>query len=312
MSFVGQRRSILRPLVPYFVWEGVLLVVLLLLLVLARGAEPQFFSGGAFLAQWALVGLTTSAVALSLRMGTPNLAIPALAAVSSAWFVDRVNDGSSMAVAAIVVVLLCLLHGLMLGAFVGATGVPAWAASLGTFALLQAYLFNHQEGRVTPLGAGSGPDSYIVWFLVFVFGSVLAAVALATYAVRAPLAWAGPAGMRSRLVSALIGLGGSSAAAGLVGVLLALRFRSSSPSTQFDLLLLALGAALLAGISVYGGQGPIFGVVLASGIAVTIFQWSIFGGLSSAAQMVLAGLLILVGLLVGWGLGHATRRLARR
>jgi len=127
--------------------------------------------------------------------------------------------------------------------------------------------------------------------------SVLAAVALAMPATRARLV---PAGLGSRLTTALIGLGGSSAIAGLVGVLLARRASATSGFVPTDVFLLALGAALFAGISAYGGQGPIFGVLLASGIATVIGVWSILAGLAVWSQLVVAGLLILVGLLVGW------------
>jgi ribose transport system permease protein len=308
MSVVGQRRSFIRPLLPHLVWEGVLLVVLLLVTAVARGAEPRLFGNGVIWVQWAIIGFMASAMALSLRMATPNLAIPALAALGGAWFVARVNDGTATAVAVIVTILLCLVLGLILGAFVGLTGVPAWAASLGLLALLQAYLAAQSEGRVTPL-QGPALSAYFTWSLLFVFVSVLGAVALASPALRARLVPPGPGGMSSRLVTSLIGLGGSSALAGLAGVLLARRAQSSTGIVPFDLLLLALGVALIAGISVYGGQGPIFGVALASGIAAVIGMWNALAGRASWSQFVLAGVLILLGLLVSWLIALINRRL---
>jgi ribose/xylose/arabinose/galactoside ABC-type transport system permease subunit len=309
MSFVGQRRALVRPLVPHLIWEGVLLVALLLVIVIVQAAEPRLWgdSGGLW-SQWAVIGLMGSAVALSLRMATPNLAVAAVAAAGGVWFVDRVNDGLSVPVAAFVAILMCLAHGLVLGAFVGATGVPAWAASLGMFALLQAYLTAHTRGQIT--GLRGSPGQYdLTWFLLFVMVSLIGAIGLATPAVRARIAQAGSAGVSSRLVTSLIGLGGSSAIAGLVGVLIARRAQSSSGVVPFDLLLLALGVALVAGVSVYGGQGPIFGVVLASGIATMISHWNIMAGRPAWAQFVLAGVMILVGLLAGWLIGLFTRRM---
>ena len=66
--------------------------------------------------------------------------------------------------------------------------------------------------------------------------------------------------------------------------------------------------ALVAGVSVYGGRGGIFGVVLASGIAAVIAEWIILSGGTSWAQEVLEGVMILLGLLVGWAIGLIARR----
>jgi hypothetical protein len=68
--------------------------------------------------------------------------------------------------------------------------------------------------------------------------------------------------------------------------------------------------AAIVAVSVYGGQGPIFGVVLASGIAAVIGDWNALAGRASWSQLVLAGVLILVGLLVSWVIGFVARRVA--
>jgi ribose/xylose/arabinose/galactoside ABC-type transport system permease subunit len=306
MSFVDRRRPIVRPVLPHLVWEGVLLVVLLLLTAIARAAEPGLFGGGTIWAQWAIIGFMAAAAAFSLRMGTPNLAIPALAALGGVTFVGGVNDLSPVWISALTAVIVCLTCGLALGVFVGLTGVPAWAASLGALALLQAFLAADSEGRTEPL-RGPAISANVTWFLLFVFVSVLGAIALATPAVRVRLVSAG-AGMSARLVTSLVGLGGSSALAGLAGVLLARRAQATV-TVPFDLLLLALGVALIAGVGVYGGQGPIFGVVLASGIAAVIGMWNALAGRPSWSQLVLAGVLILLGLLVGWVIALINRRL---
>lgn len=311
MSSLGQRRSFVRPLIPHLAWEGVLFVVLLFVVILARLAEPGLFRAGVVWTQWATIGLFASAVALSLRMAVPNLAIPALAAVGGVWFVDRVNGGTNVAVAAIAAIVLCLVVGLLLGAFVGLTGVPAWAASLAVLALLQAYLIAHSEGRVTPL-RGAAFSANFTWFLVFAFLSILGAAALAAPAVRARFGPAGPARLSARLVTSLIGLGGSSAAAGLAGVLMARRIQASQVSLPFDLFLIGLGVALIAGVSVYGGQGPIFGVVLASGIVAVVVLWSVLAGLAVWSQLVVAGIVIPIGLLVGGVIALISRRLTVR
>lgn len=296
-------RAFVRPLVPHLAWEGVLLLVLLLVVVAGKVAEPRLFENPSYWVQWAIIGLLTSAVALSLRMATPNLAVPVFAALGAHWYVERSAGVTSALAAAAIAAVLCLLLGLALGAFVAVTGAPAWAASLGAFALLQAYLAA-QGRRRTPLSSGLEND--FVWFLLFALASVFGALVLASPDLRATLV-SGPGGVSSRVVVSLVGLGGSAAVAGLAGALLASRIQSGVAAVPFDLFLLALGAALVAGISVYGGQGPVFGVVLASGIAAIIYVWNGVAGRASWSQLVLAGVLILVGLLVSRMISLLTR-----
>jgi ribose/xylose/arabinose/galactoside ABC-type transport system permease subunit len=230
--------------------------------------------------------------------------------VAGIWFAERVNDGTSIGLAAVNAIVICLVLGLVLGAFVGLTGVPAWAASLGAFALVQAYLVNHTGAAQLVPAPTAAVTSGFVWWLLFAMVSVVGAAALASPTVRARLVLAGSTFSRARLINALIGLGGSSAAAGLAGVLLARRMAAGQATVPFELLLLALGVALIAGISVYGGQGPIFGVVLASGIAAAITHWNALAGRAAWSQLVLAGVLILVGLLVSWVISLLARRLS--
>jgi ribose/xylose/arabinose/galactoside ABC-type transport system permease subunit len=296
-----------RPLYPNLAWEAVLLVVLIVVAVAARAAQPRVFDGSVVWAQWASVGLLGTAVALSLRMATPNLAVSAFAAAGATWFVERVNDGTSVAVAGIVTVLLCLLLGLVLGAFVGLTGVPAWAASLGGYALLQALLLAQHGTIALPTGGLTSGD-VTAWFLLFVMVSVIGAVALAVPTVGVRFALPGAGSAAGGLTGALVGLGGSSAIAGLAGVLIARSAASAQPVAAVDLLLIALGVALLGGVSAYGLRGGVFGVVLASGIVAVIIVWNALAARPAWWLYVLAGVTILVGLLAGWGMTRFGRR----
>jgi len=311
MSVTTRRRIVvLRPLYPHLAWEGLLLLALLLTIVLARSAHSNLFQTSIVWQQWTLVGLLGTAVALSLRMATPNLAVSAFAAYGGMWFVERVNDGMSVATAGIVAVLLCLLLGLVLGAFVGLTGAPAWAASLGAYALLQALLLStHKNVLTVPLRPGLLTTGDVTaWFLLFVIVSVGGAIALAVPTVGGRFVGSGTAFSYGRLTSALVGLGGSSALAGLAGVFLARRASSAQPVVAIDLLLLALGVALLGGVSAYGLRGGVFGVLLASGIVAVIIVWNALDGRPAWAQLVLAGVTILVGLLASWLMALFGRR----
>ena len=104
----------------------------------------------------------------------------------------------------------------------------------------------------------------VVWLVAFVLVSVTEGVLFLLPAVRrflgANRTGANPAQWRpARIVGAVIGLGGSSLLAGLVGIALVEVSRFASPAVDGSRLLLAVGTALLGGVGVYGCRGGALG-----------------------------------------------------
>jgi hypothetical protein len=117
----------------------------------------------------------------------------------------------------------------------------------------------------------------------------------------------GPRFDAGRLVGAMVGLGGSSMLAGLAGVLYVRWVGVADSGVASNLLLPALGAALLGGVSVYGSRGGFAGVILAVGLVVALNKWMPFGDGSFAVHLGLYAVVILVGLQVSWGIGMIAR-----
>lgn len=261
-----------RGILVHVGWEAVLLVLVLLTAAIVA-ATGTLFRGGSPWFNLAAAGLLASAFALSLRTATPNLAVGAIAVLAGATYAKLVQNDVTGILAGVVAVLVALLLGAALGLVAGLTSVPGWAVSLGGLGLAQGVAFGLLDGLTVPTGANpGGTGRAILWTLVFVAVSVGGGVLWQLPGVRAALGANrvpdDPVRFRSaKLTGALAGLGGSSALAGLSGVTLVTWVGAASPATG-DNLLLAAGAALLGGVSAFGGRGGIAGTALATALLV--------------------------------------------
>jgi ribose/xylose/arabinose/galactoside ABC-type transport system permease subunit len=261
-----------RAVLVHLGWEAILLVLVLGTAVavaasgvLVRGAMPWY--------NLAVLGLLATGFALSLRTATPNLAVGAVAALAGAVYAELAQNGGAGLLAGIVAVLVATAVGLALAVVVGLTSAPAWAVTLGGMAVAQAITFALLDGRTVPIGSRpAGTGMAVFWTLVFVAVSVGGGVLWLVPGVRATLganrAPDDPVRFRpAKLVGALAGIGGSSLLAGLSGVVLVMYLGAATPASG-DNLLLAVAAALLGGVSAFGGRGGIAGTVLATALLV--------------------------------------------
>ncbi|MDQ7909554.1 hypothetical protein RB614_34045 [Phytohabitans sp. ZYX-F-186] len=281
-------------------WETILLVLVLLTAAvvaatgtLFRGTTPWF--------NLATAGLLASAFALSLRTATPNLAVGAIAVLAGATYAKLAENDVAGVLAGIVALLVALLVGVVLGLIAGLTSAPAWAVSLGGLGVAQGIAFGLLDGQAVQTGSGpAGTGRAILWTLVFVAISVGGGVLWLVPGVRAALggnrAQDDPVRFRAaKLTGALAGLGGSSLLAGLSGVALVTYIGVASPASG-DNLLFAAGAALLGGVSAFGGRGGIAGTVFASALLVFADQGLIQADVPRWVTFYLtAALAILVG-----------------
>jgi ribose/xylose/arabinose/galactoside ABC-type transport system permease subunit len=296
------RRS--AGLIVQFGWEGLLLALLMgtagLVLALTRAEFNAFLMW-----QVASLGFLATGFALSLRTATPNLAVGAFAVVAGLVYARLWNAGWIAVVAAIVAVSIVFGAGLLLGVLTGLLSAPGWALSLAGLAGGQAAIVALVGDQGFPVaGDPPGTTAAVVWLVAFVVISVTEGVLFLLPAVRRFLG-ANRTGANSaqwrpdRIVGAVIGLGGSSLLAGLSGVALVEVTRFSAPGADGTRLLLAVGAALLGGVGVYGCRGGALGTAFATGI-ITI----------SAAALAVANsprwiLVALAGAAIAIGIGFS-------
>lgn len=304
---VSPARPWLRRLLPYLVWEALLLLLVLVAAAMVASRSGALGSPG-LLFNIAGVGLLATGLALSLRTGTPNLAVPALAGLSGASYAALLEAGWSAVPAAIVGVVVVGVCGLLLGLITGLTSLPAWAVSLAGLAGAGAVALAVTEGQHLVVRGAGAPTSGVAtaWLLLFVVVTIGGGLLWQVSAVRTLLAAnrsAGEPGGWSvhRLIGALVGFTGSSLLAALSGLVVVTGMRAAAPSgADLFRLTLVLAVVLLGGVSAFGRRGGIAGTLLATVLLVLVNTKL---AMESAPAWISLGLMpavaIVIGLLVG-------------
>ncbi|MEN3306712.1 MAG: hypothetical protein V7603_2914 [Micromonosporaceae bacterium] len=289
----------------HLIWEVVLLVLAILATVLAV-AQGHFFSTGGVWPQLAITGLLAAGLALSLRTGTPNLAVASVASLAQLVYVLLVNEDLPPVLAGVLAVLAAFGLGAVLAAITGLTGLPGWAVSLGGVAVANIVAFA-QGGNIAALHAGFlKPPILDAFAALFVIGSVAGGALWLLPAIRALLSPGDdppdrPAPLGRRLLRALVGLGGSSLLAGVAGVLLAGYTGAAGFTGDSTQLLAAFGAVLLGGVSLAGRGGGVAGTALGAYLlSVVAFAAAMHGGPFWLRTALPAMLALLLGLFAGW------------
>jgi len=304
-SSLPRRRLSVRGLLPHLGWEAVLLLAVLAVAVTLGASHTDAYSHGTLWPLLAWTGPVASGLALSFRTATPNLAVGLISTMSGWVCVNLVVGGMSLVPAAIVGVLLALGVGAVLGVIVGLSSMPAWAVTLVAGLVVQGALMAGSDAanlKTIPGGVSKDTD-FIVWAALFavvsVGGGVLFAVVpglRALLSANRPDADGVPGRWRAtRLLGALVGLAGSSAAAGFGGVLLVAWERVGQPSDT-GLLPYAVAAVLLGGVSVFGRRAGVFGVLLGVTLIGLVRLWEILDGAGSGIITLTFGLFALVGI----------------
>ncbi|MET7328715.1 hypothetical protein [Nonomuraea sp. NPDC005650] len=257
-----------------WVWEGALGVVAVLGLGMVLFTAPSAHLLN-ILASSAPLGLVAVALSLSLRTGTPNLAVGAVSALSGVLIASVVVFlGMPLVVGLLLVLLLAALSGLVMGAFTVLLEAPSWVVTLAAAVVCDALSLAFSQARtiILPQPPALSP---VVGFAVFAVVSVAGGVLWARRGFREwlTMGWVGP----------LVGLTGSCVLAALGGFMLLLRLGAAQPGSQgLFTVVFALAAVLLGGTSASGTAGRLMGVG-ASGTA------GLAGGASAPGAAVLGG-----------------------
>jgi rhamnose transport system permease protein len=100
--------------------------------------------------------------------------------------------------------------------------------------------------------------------------------------------------VRQRILVAFVVSG---ALAGLAGVLFAARYGTSNSQTGLGLELLAVGAAVIGGVAIFGGSGTVYGAAIGAMLLMTINRALPIVGIQDFWQQAVVGALI-VGAIV--------------
>jgi ribose transport system permease protein len=293
---------------------GVIIACVLVFVVIALNAPTYTATGnlqvmGRDLAQVGILAVGESVVILTGGIDLSVGALAGLAGILTAWF--NVNHGMPAPLAILATLLVCAAVGLWHGTMVTRLNVPPFVITLVTFTIAQGMSLALTTG--TPINNISPLFSNLSQFylgevpvpaLFFVGAVIITWFALERtyigrqiYAVGGNKEAARLAGIpvARRITSAYVA---SAVLAGVVGVLVIGRMNVADPSVGPGWELSAIAAAVVGGMSLFGGEGRIVGIaagaILLEFIANGLLALHVNTYYQTVAQGVVLGIAILL------------------
>jgi ribose/xylose/arabinose/galactoside ABC-type transport system permease subunit len=292
----------LRPyLLPVFVL-ALTWIVIAVITPTFRGQASVF----SVLQGFPLVGLAALGLAVTIVAGELDLSVGSMAALSAVIAVQTSSLGlvPCLAIATVAGVVL----GAVQGTLIGRLGINSLVFTIGTLILLRG--FTHILSNSAPIMIENFEitDPLLERYWIFSLSSILAIVVFVTTGLFLTYTRWGReifaiGGARNEAIAAgvprvrplTVAFAISAGCASLAGALAAARGGSAAPQNYEDLLLSGCAAALLGGISLYGGRGTVFNVALGVAIlSVVASGLAARGSEASLVQLVTGALLIAV------------------
>jgi ribose transport system permease protein len=259
------------------------------------------------LAEFGILAIGESFVILTGGIDLSVGALAALSGVFSAWLF--VNQGLPLGLAILLTIALCAAVGLMHGLFVTRLNVPPFVITLVTYTAARgAAQAITKSVPITVSGNGylalSRNDILGIPLPALLF-IVVAAVAWfvleRTYFGRQIYAVGGNreasrlAGINTsrRIVSTYVV---SAVLAGIVGILITARLGVGDPSVATGYELDAIAAAVIGGVSLFGGQGRILGIAAGAVLLVLINDGMIVLNVSPYYQQIVLGVVLAIAI----------------
>jgi ribose transport system permease protein len=263
--------------------RGVVLFVLVLLAAYFSSQTDRFLQSGNLvniLQQNAATIVVTVGMALTMLVGGIDLSVGSVAALSGAISAGLiVNHNQSFELAVGLTLLMGFGIGLINGSLIVYGKLPPFVATLATLGVARGLTLLYTEGRpISGLGdaytfwgrgritlplLGDVPAPIVVTLVVVLFFTWLMSqtrYGLHVYAIGGGEETARLSGVAVNRVK-LITYGLSATLAALAGMLLTARLFSAQPQLAVGLELEAIAAAVLGGVSLFGGVGNVLGAV---------------------------------------------------
>jgi ribose transport system permease protein len=263
--------------------RGVVLFVLVLLAAYFSSQTDRFLQSGNLvniLQQNAATIIVTVGMALTMLVGGIDLSVGSVAALSGAISAGLiVNHNQSFELAVGLTLLMGFGIGLINGSLIVYGKLPPFVATLATLGVARGLTLLYTEGRpISGLGdaytfwgrgrvalplLGDVPAPIVVTLVVVLFFTWLMSqtrYGLHVYAIGGGEETARLSGVAVNRVK-LVTYGLSAMLAALAGMLLTARLFSAQPQLAVGLELEAIAAAVLGGVSLFGGVGNVLGAV---------------------------------------------------
>lgn len=282
------------------------------MVVIFSVASPVFFSADNFLnigRQTTLVSIVAVGMTFVIISGqidisvASNVALSGMVAAIAMQYIAEV-----WAVGAIAGLLCGMLVGLVNGVIVAVWKVPSFLVTLGMLGAARGTALLLTETKPVLIndptyyaifgeGAIAGVPAPIIWTIVaMVIGGIVlhgTRFGRRVYATGGnPVAarYSGINTVRTTLMTFVI----VGALAGLAALIMTSRFHAARPDVATGLELDVIAAVILGGTSLFGGRGLIFGTLMGSLIIGILNNGLVLLGVSSAAQLVVKGAIIVL------------------
>ena len=299
----------------WFTWEALLLAMLLALIATGWTTSDVFGQGSTVsliitnIMEKALMALPMTLIIIS---GEIDLSVASTLGLASAVVGETWAAGWPLwlcVAAALVVGILC---GLFNGLMVTRLGLPSLVVTLGTLALYRglAYVILGSEAvsdfprRYANFGFKSIPGTRLPWtLLVFIPLLIILLVLLHRSWLGRQLYAAGSNAEAARFAAVRVNdiklglfvLSGFVSA--IAGVIFTARVSSSRADNATGFELDVVAAVLLGGVSIFGGRGTLFGVVLSLGVIGTLRQVLALNSSNAELQSIAIGSLLILSVL---------------
>src|SRR6201996_7290378 len=297
-------------------WEVLLVIVLILSLALGRVLSPVFLTGAnisntlADLTEIALMALPMTLIIVAAEI---DLSVASVLGASSALMGVLWHMGLPMPAVIVLVLLFGMLAGLLNGLVIVKLNLPSLAVTIGTLALFRglAYVLLGDQAVAdfpagyTAFGMNTLGATFIpLPFVIVIVGAVLFTVLLQStafgrslYAIGANSTAAAFSGIEvAKVRMRLFMLSGFMSA--LAGIVYTLRFASARGDNGEGFELSVIAAVLFGGVSIFGGRGSMFGVLLSLLIIGVLKNALTLDDVSSETLTIVTGALLLASVLI--------------
>lgn len=298
------------------------LAVLLITWIVIVTITPSFRGAGsvyAVLEGFPLVGLVALGLAVTIIAGELDLSVGSMAALAAAIAV--LSSPAGLVGSVLIATLVGTALGALQGTLIGQLRINSLVFTIGTLILLRGLTYISTGNAPIMIQNIEMTDPLLDRYWIF---SVSSIVALTVFVLAGLFLsytrWGREifaiGGARNEAISAgvprirplTISFAISAGCASLAGALAATRGGSAAPQNYADLLLSGVAAALLGGISLYGGRGTVLNVAL--GVAVLTVVATGLAARGSAASLVqlVTGALLLTMIAIEFLAGRLTLR----
>jgi ribose transport system permease protein len=298
------------------------LVVLIAVWIYISATTDTFRGDAAFfsvLEGFPLMGLVALGLAVTIISGELDLSVGSMAAVAGAIAVRAADAGLVGAV--VIAVAIGALLGAIQGGLIAKIGINSLVFTIGTLILLRGVAWLLCGNAPLPLEDVTVSDPLLERYGIFSPASITALVVFVLfglflaytrygreiYAIGGARVEAAAAGV-SRTRPLVLAFAISGGLASMAGALATMRGGSAAPENYADLLLAGAAAALLGGISLYGGRGTVLNVAFGVAILTAVTAGLAARGEPNSTVQLVTGVLLLLVIAVEFIASRVARR----